>query len=163
MKSVFPFVFEFFEKSRREKFRHPNWLGVKKIFGSDSAQISCVKSLGHKDFKFWVSSKSETKKNFFSKGPDLWRFSDFQSLDFLKNIKGSPLWKKKFFLSPILMKFKIWNPYGLGILHMKFEPNRRQKNFFQNFREKSKGGTLLCQKIFCHRFCSNFMCEIPRP
>ena len=99
MKSVFPFVFEFFEKSRREKFRHPNWLGVKKIFGSDSAQISCVKSLGHKDFKFWVSSKSETKKFFFSKGPDLWRFSDFQSLDFLKNIKGSPLWKKKIFVS----------------------------------------------------------------
>ena len=135
----------------------------KKISGSDSAQISCVKSLGHKDFKFWVSSKSETKKNFFSKGPDLWHFSDFQSLDFLKNIKGSPLWKKKFFLSPILMKFKICNPYGLRILHMKFEPNRRPKKFFQNFREKSKGGTLLCQKIFCHRFCSNFMCEIIRP
>ena len=130
MKSVFPFVFEFFEKSRREKFRHPNWLGVKKIFGSDSAQISCVKSLGHKDFKFWVSSKSETKKKIFSKGPDLWRFSDFQSLDFLKNIKGSPLWKKKIFLSPILMKLKIWNPYGLGISHMKFERNRSRKFFW---------------------------------
>ena len=88
---------------------------VKKIFGSDSAQISCVKSLGHKDFKFWVSSKSETKKFFFSKGGTLWRFSDF---------------RKKKFLSPILMKFKIWNPYGLGISHMKFEQNRRQKNFW---------------------------------
>ena len=123
-------------------------LDLKKIFVSDSAQISCVKSLGHKDFKFWVSSKSETKKFFFSKGGTLWRFSDF---------------RKKNFLSPILMKFKIWNPYGLGILHMKFEPNRRQKKFFQNFREKSKGGTLLCQKKFCPWFGSNFICDVPRP
>ena len=70
----------------------------------------------------------DEKKIFFQRY--LWRFSDFQSLDFLKNIKGSPLWKKKFFLSPILMKFKIWNPYGLGISHMKFERNRRQKFFW---------------------------------
>ena len=34
--------------------------------------------------------------------------------------------KKKFFL----MKLKIWNPYGLRISHIKFEWNRRQKNFF---------------------------------
>ena len=35
---------------------------VKKIFVSYSAQISCMKSLGHKDLKSLVSSKSETKK-----------------------------------------------------------------------------------------------------
>ena len=155
MKSVFPFVFEFFEKSRREKFRHPNWLGVKKIFGSDSAQISCVKSLGHKDFKFWVSSKSETKKKNFSKGPDLWRFSDFQSLDFLKNIKGSPLWKKKIFLSPILMKFKIWNPYGLGISNFEFHQNRRQKFFLT-----SKTWVFDFKKNFCLWFWWNSKFEI---
>ena len=34
---------------------------VKKNFVSDSTQISCLESLGHKDFKIWVSSKSETK------------------------------------------------------------------------------------------------------
>ena len=39
------------------------------------------------------------------------------------------LWKK-IFLSPILMKLKIWNPYGLGIQHMKFEWNLRRKFFW---------------------------------
>ena len=28
--------------------------------------------------------------------------------------------------------------------------------------KKSKGGTLLCRKIFDIRFCSNFMCQFPR-
>ena len=46
-----------------------------------------------------------------------------------KNTKGSPLWKWKKFLSPILMKFKTCNPYGLRISHTKFEWNRRQKIF----------------------------------
>ena len=92
VKSVFPFVFEFFEKSRREKFRHPNWLGVKKIFGSDSAQISCVKSLGHKDFKFWISSKSETKNFFFPKGGPFGIF-----LIFKKSSKGPPFESEKNF------------------------------------------------------------------
>ena len=39
----------------------------------------------------------------------------------------------KKFLSPILMKFQIWNPYGLTILHIKFEWNRR-RNFFWHRR-----------------------------
>ena len=52
-----------------------------------------------------------------------------------KNTKGSPLWKWKKFLSPILMKFKTCNPYGLRISHTKFEWNQRQK-FFPD----SKGG-----------------------
>ena len=129
VKSVFPFVFEFFEKSRREKFRHPNWLGVKKIFGSDSAQISCVKSLGHKDFKFWISSKSETKKFFFPKGGPFDVFQEIETLKIRKTSKVRPLKKRNFF-SPILMKLKIWNPYGLGISHMKFERNRSRKFFW---------------------------------
>ena len=62
---------------------------VKKNFVSDSAHISCVKSLGHKDLKSWVSSKLETKI-FFSKGGTLWCFSDFPSLNFLKNSKMGP-------------------------------------------------------------------------
>ena len=99
---------------------------VKKIFGSDSAQISCVKSLGHKDFKFWVSSKSETKK-IFSKEGTLWCFSRNRDFENQKNVN---LWKKIFFSSPILMKLKIWNPYGLGISHMKFERNRSRKCFW---------------------------------
>ena len=72
---------------------------VKNFFVSDSAQISCVKSLGHKDFKFWISSKSETKKFFFSKGGTLWCFSRNRDFENQKNVKGPDLWKKKnFFL-----------------------------------------------------------------
>ena len=145
MKSVFPFVFEFFEKSRREKFRHPNWLGVKKFFVSDSAQISCVKSLGHKDFKFWVSSKSETKNFFFPKGGPFDVFLIFE---------------KKIFLSPILMKFKIWNPYGLGISHMKFEQNRRQKNFWHRRVPPLEFSKKFWKKFFCLRFWWNSKFEI---
>ena len=128
VKSVFPFVFEFFEKSRREKFRHPNWLGVKKIFGSDSAQISCVKSLGHKDFKFWISSKLETKNFFFQRGDPLMFFKKSRLWKSEKRQRSGPL-EKFFFSSLILMKLKIWNPYGLRISHMKFERNRSRKFF----------------------------------
>ena len=102
---------------------------VKKFFVTDSAQISCVKSLGHKDFKFWISSKSETKKFFFSKGGTLWCFSRNRDFENQKNVKGPDLWKKFFFSSLILMKLKIWNPYGLRISHMKFERNRSRKFF----------------------------------
>ena len=159
MKSVFPFVFEFFEKSRREKFRHPNWLGVKKIFGSDSAQISCVKSLGHKDFKFWVSSKSEKKKFFFSKGTfDV--FLIFKVSISWKTSKGPPFGKKNNFLSPILMKFKIWNPYGLGISHMKFEQNRWQKIFWHRRVPPLDFSRKFWKKFFCLRFWQNSKFEI---
>ena len=45
-----------------EGFRpHRSTFYVKKNFVSDSAQISCVKSLGQKDLELLVSSKSETK------------------------------------------------------------------------------------------------------
>ena len=71
-------------------------LKMRKIFVSDFTQILCVEPLDHKDFKFWISSKSETKI-FFSIGGTLWCFSDFQSLNFLKNIKGS--FGKKNFVS----------------------------------------------------------------
>ena len=162
MKSVFPFVFEFFEKSRREKFRHPNWLGVKKIFGSDSAQISCVKSLGHKDFKFWVSSKSEKKKNFFFQrsGRTFDVFLIFKVSISWKTSKGPPFGKKFFFLSPILMKFKIWNPYGLGILHMKFEPNRRQTFFWHRRVAPLDFSRKFWKNFFCLRFWQKSKFEI---
>ena len=61
--------------------------------------------------------------------------------------------KKILFL--ILMKLKIWNPYGLGILYMKFEWDRRQKFFWHrrvpplNFSENPnpKGGPFYVKKI----------------
>ena len=69
---------------------------VKKIFISDSAQISCVKSLGHKDLKSWVSSKSETKKFFFQRGDPLMFFWFFKS-QFPEKSKGGTLLRQKFF------------------------------------------------------------------
>ena len=72
-----PLVFFWFSKNNQ---RVPP-LNRKKIFVSDSTQISCVKSLGHKDCMFWISSKSETKIFFIFKGGTLWCFSDFRSLD----------------------------------------------------------------------------------
>ena len=65
--------------------------------------------------------------NFFSKGP----FRFFRKLRLEKSEKHQrvpPL--ENFFLSPILMKLKILNPYGLGISHMKFERNLRRKYFW---------------------------------
>ena len=53
----------------------------------------------------------------------------YQDFENRKNTKGSPLWNGKKILSPILMKFKTCNPYGLRISHTKFEWNRRQKIF----------------------------------
>ena len=97
-----------FEQNRRQKFfskifeKNPKGgpFYVKKFFVTDSAQISCVKSLGHKDFKFWISSKSETKKIFFSKGGTLWCFSRNRDFENQKNVKGpGPLEKKNFFFS----------------------------------------------------------------
>ena len=90
-----------------------------------------------------------------------------------KNTKGSPLWKWKKFLSPILMKFKTCNPYGLRISHTKFEWNQRQKIFpdskggpfddFLKIRKIPKGPPFGKKNFFCLRFYSNFMCEILRP
>ena len=54
-----------------------------KIFISDFAQIFSVKSFGHKDFKFWVSLKSETKifwDKFFIEGSPLWIFQEIQKI-----------------------------------------------------------------------------------
>ena len=74
---------------------------VKKFFVSDSAQISCVKSLGHKDFKFCISSKSETKIFFFRKSEKRQRvpplekkFFFVSDFDETQNLKS--LWPKDF-------------------------------------------------------------------
>ena len=54
-----------------------------KIFISDFAQIFSVKSFGYKDFKFWISLKSETKNfwdKFFIEGSPLWIFQEIQKI-----------------------------------------------------------------------------------
>ena len=80
-------IFLIFKKSSKGP------LNQKKIFVFDSTQILCVKSLGHKDCIFWISSKSETKIFHFSKGGTLWCFSDFQNFNIqtLIDIDGQKL------------------------------------------------------------------------
>ena len=93
----------------------------KNNFLSNFDEIQNLKSLWLRDFKFWLSSKSETKF-FFDREDMFFIFWKIQR-------PGSS--KSKKFLSPILMKLKIWNPYGLGISHMKFERNRSRKFFWR--------------------------------
>ena len=63
----------------------------------------------------------------------------FWKIEVRKNLGTQIGWVSKKFLAPIPLKFHVWNPYGLGISHMKFEQNRRQKIFFLKIRKTSKG------------------------
>ena len=72
-----PLVFFWFSENHQ---RVPP-LNREKFFVFNFTQILCVKSLGHKDCMFWISSKSETKIFFISKGGTLWCFSNFQGLN----------------------------------------------------------------------------------
>ena len=97
---------------------------------SDFDDIQNVLSLWRKNstHKIWV--ESETNFFFIFKGGTLWWFFENQ-----KNTKGSPLWKKKIFLSPISLKFFVWDPETIRISDFEFH----QKNFFF---------------IFFHFFCN---------
>ena len=77
-----------------EKHQRVPPLKMKKIFVSDFDEIQNMQSLWPKDFthKIWVKSKTKNFSRF--KGGTLWWFSENQ-----KNTKGSPLWKKKIFVS----------------------------------------------------------------
>ena len=99
-------------------------LKMKKNFVSDFYEIQNMQSLWPKDIthKIWV--ESETKIFFWFKGGTLWWFFENQ-----KNTKGSPLWKKKFFLSPISLKFYVWDPETIRISDFEFH----QKRFFLIF------------------------------
>ena len=99
-------------------------LKMKKNFVSDFDEIQNMQSLWPKDFthKIWV--ESETKIFFWFKGGTLWWFFENQ-----KNTKGSPLWKKKNFLSPISLKFYVWDPETIRISDFEFH----QKKIFFDF------------------------------
>ena len=79
---------------KSEKHQRVPPLKMKKNFVSDFDEIQNMQSLWPKDFthKIWV--ESETKIFFWFKGGTLWWFFENQ-----KNTKGSPLWKKKNFVS----------------------------------------------------------------
>ena len=107
-----------------EKHQRVPPLEMKKIFVSDFDEIQNMQSLWPKDFthKIWVESETKNFSRF--KGGTLWWFSENQ-----KNTKGSPLWKKKIFLSPISLKFFVWDPETIRISDFEFH----QKNFFLIF------------------------------
>ena len=117
---------------KSEKHQRVPPLEMKKIFVSDFDEIQNMQSLWPKDFthKIWV--ESETKKFSRFKGGTLWWFSENQ-----KNTKGSPLWKKKIFLSPISLKFYVWDPETIRISDFEFH---HKKNFdFFPFSPNARG------------------------
>ena len=123
------FVFQNFAKLNVKNFRGSSSIRWKKFFVSDFDETQDLKSLWPRDFTHEIWAESETKKFFFPKGGP---FDVFQEIETLKIRKTSKvLWKKFFFSSLILMKLKIWNPYGLRISHMKFERNRSRKFFWR--------------------------------
>ena len=79
---------------KSEKHQRVPPLKMKKIFVSDFDEIQNMQSLWPKDFTQEIWVESETKNFFRFKGGTLWLFFENQ-----KNTKGSPLWKKKIFVS----------------------------------------------------------------
>ena len=114
--------FNFHPNQRQKFFSDPKGgpFYVKKIFVSDFAKILYVRSQGHKDQKFWVSSKSESKNFFDPKGPSIS--------------------KKK--LSLILLKIGVNDCETISISYFNFHPNRRQI-FFSD----PKGGPFYVKNI----------------
>ena len=111
-----------FHPNRRQKiFSDPKGgpFYVKKIFVSDFARILYVISQGHKDEKFWVSSKLESKS-------------------FFRSIGGTLLFQR-FFLSMILLKICVSDPETLSILNFNFHPKGGpfcvKKIFVSDFNE----------------------------
>ena len=101
---------------------------MKKNFVSDFDKIQNMQSLWPKDFtkKIWV--ESETKFFFRFKGGTLWLFLENQ-----KNTKGSlpPLEKK--ILSPISIKFYVWDPETIRISDFEFNKKKILFDFFSIF------------------------------
>ena len=109
---------------KSEKHQRVPPLKMKKIFVSDFDEIQNMQSLWPKDFTQEIWVESETKIFFRFKGGTLWLFFENQ-----KNIKGSPLWKKKIFLSLISLKFYVWDPETIRISDFEFH----QKKIFFDF------------------------------
>ena len=107
VKLLLTFFTKKFEKSDVENFWGSSsirwkWEKIKKFFFMMKLKIWNPNGLRISHIKFeW----NRRQKFFFSKGGTLWYFSDFQKI-----IKGSPLWIRKKFLSPIPLKFYVWYP-----------------------------------------------------
>ena len=55
----------------------------------------------------------------------------YQDIENRKNTKGSPLWNEKKFLSPISLKFYVWDPLTIRISNFGFFSKKIFFNFFQ--------------------------------
>ena len=98
--------------------------------------------VSHKKFEW-----NRRQKFFFnSKGGTLWLFFENQ-----KNTKGSPLWKKKKFLSLISLKFYVWDPETIRISDFEFHHKKIFFDFFP-FSPNARGPP----KIFDVRFFKFF-------
>ena len=72
-----------------------------------------------------------------------------------KNTKGSPLWNEKKFLSPILLKFFLWDPFTIRISNFGFFFKKKFFKifpFFPNARGPPKNFDVQNFKFFGKRF-----------
>ena len=92
---------------------YKSWpFSVKKIFVSDSTQIFFVKSLGHKDCMFRISSKSETIFFSFSKGGPFGVFPIFK-------VSIWRYWLTFMDINGEIDSFECWNSGVNGCLNIK--------------------------------------------
>ena len=132
---------------KSEKHQRVPPLKMKKIFVSDFDEIQNMQSLWLRDIthKIWV--ESETKNFFRFKGGTLWWFFENQ-----KNTKGSPVWKKKI-LSPISLKFYVWDPETIRISDFEFHQKKILFDFFP-ISSNGRGPPKIFDVPFFNFFCN---------
>ena len=80
-----------------------------------------------------------------------WSLPVYQDIENQKNTKGSPLWNEKKFLSPILLKFFLWDPLTIRISNFGFFFKKKFSKFFHFFLMLEDPQKILTSKI------SNFL------
>ena len=79
----------------------------------------------------------------------------YQDIENQKNTKGSPLWNEKNFLSPILLKFFLWDPLTIRISNFGFFSKKKIFKifpFFPNARGPPKNFDVQNFKFFGKKF-----------
>ena len=77
-----------------------------------------------------------------------WSLPVYQDIENRKNTKGSPLWNEKKILSPILLKFFLWDPLTLRISNFGFFFKKKIFPFFPNARGPLKNFDLQLSENF---------------
>ena len=84
-----------------------------------------------------------------------WSLPVYQDIENQKNTKGSPLWNEKKFLSPILLKFFLWDPLTIRISNFGFFFKKKIFKifpFFPNARGPPKNFDVQNFKFFGKKF-----------